>query len=226
MRAVTVAIAVALLVASATADFCNINATATTKVNLNTVQTYTGTAAGYRIDVSPCTAKNMTECDNKMAFGTVSKGNTVSCFMTAPTVTFDTATNTTKLAFSSELRSTLALLMNGSAVRRLTTKYVCDKAATTVVEDGAVYKSVTRELVVTFKTASACPFVPTAAPTQMPTTTAAPLPHGGDDDDKKLSTWAIVGIIAGCVVAVVVVAFVCFKCRSGESQAEGEYARV
>lgn len=221
MRAVTVAIAVALLVATAAADnFCNLNATSKTVVNLNTVQEFQGSADGYMVDISPCAKVNTTDCTE--AYGTVTKARTVSCFKSKPTVTFDPLTNTTTLTFDSQVQSTLAMLMAGGVVRRLRTKYVCDPTAANVTNGGATYSPVNFQLTINFRTAAACPFVPTAAPTPAP----QPIPHHDDDDDKKLSTWAIVGIIAGCVVAVVVVAFVCFKCRSSDSSAEGEYARV
>lgn len=218
MRTIATIVAVALIVATAAADnACFFNATSKTQVNLNGMADYRGTAAGYTIDVSPCVKVNSTDC--AMAYGSVAKGRTVSCFQNAPQRAFDTTTNTTTFVFNTAV-NTLAMLMEGSTVRRLRTQYVCDPAATNVTEDGSSYRQVDYQLTIKFKTAAACPFVPTPAPT--------PAPHVDhhDDDDNKLSTWAIVGIIAGCVVAIVVLAFVCFKCRSGESQAEGEYARV
>jgi len=193
MRAVTVAIAVALLVATAAADnFCNLNATSKTVVNLNTVQEFQGSADGYMVDISPCAKVNTTDCTE--AYGTVTKARTVSCFKSKPTVTFDPLTNTTTLTFDSQVQSTLAMLMAGGVVRRLRTKYVCDPTATNVTNGGATYSPVNFQLTINFRTAAACPFVPTAAPT--------PAPHhdDGDDNGKKIG--------AGIAVGVVVVIFV------------------
>jgi hypothetical protein len=220
MRSIAItAVALAMLAASASANYCYFNTTSgNATVNLNGIADYHGTAAGYTIFVSPCATVNTTDCG--AAFGTVSRGQSVSCFNTAPKRTFTTVGNvtTTSFVFDSQT-TTLAMLMQGATVRKLRTKYVCDPAATNVTEGPASYSAVTYELTITFYTAAACPIANTPAPTPAPT-------PGSDDDGNKLSTWAIVGIIAGCVVAIVVVGFVCFKCRSGDSQAEGEYARV
>jgi len=220
MRTIATVVAVALIVATAAADSgCVFNTTNGTVVDLNSVGQYRGHAAGYTIDISPCVKVNMTDC--MMSYGGVYKSRSSTCFKTAPSRQFDAVNNKTSFVFDSPA-TTLAMLMQGNAVRKLRTTYTCDPAATNVTESNSNYNAVKYELTINFNTAAACP----ASPTPAPTTTPAPSVDHGGDDDNKLSTWAIVGIIAGCVVAIVIVAFVCFKCRSTESQAEGEYARV
>jgi len=75
-----------------------------------------------------------------------------------------------------------------------------------------------------FSSPNACPTVaPTPTPSATPST-AAP-DNGGGDDDHKLSSWAIVGIIVAAVVVIVGVGIACWKCRS-KSVEDGDYSRV
>ena len=214
MRTIATVVAVALIVATAAADnACFFNATSKTQVNLNGMADYRGTAAGYTIDVSPCVKVNSTDC--AMAYGSVAKGRTVSCFQNAPQRAFDTTTNTTTFVFNTAV-NTLAMLMEGSTVRRLRTQYVCDPTATNVTEDGSSYRQVDYQLTIKFKTAAACPFVPTPAPTPAPH-----VDHHDDDDDGKT-------VAAAIAVAVVVVVFVgiggmilYFRKTAGSQDTEG-----
>ena len=230
MKAIALfALAASLLFAAAAADQCVIesgdvngermivNLTAVSAFDLQVVPMY-GLVSSAVVGLSPCQPKNFdATCGAGFAF--VEVGRMSACYATAPTSTANGTTNMTTMTFAPTRNQTSFLFAVAPAT--LTVSYVCNSAYGNTLHFDAGSQSSTGDITLVFATGAACP-VP-APPTVAPT----PLPNPDDDDDKKkLSTWAIVGIIVGCVVFLVIAVVGFMKCRNHEYGAEGEYSRV
>ena len=233
MKAVLICAALAVLAATASAvNVCVFEQTSTlgipeivnmTGALFDPEEGVTISGRAYRpFKFSPCEPAVFP--DNCTGYAYIKRGSAASCFAAPPKASaYNTTTNATTLTFSSARASMMALLL-GEKLTSLQAQMVCDEARADngLHLVGSMSSVVNGHMTIYFQTKSACavPIGPTEAPG-----TPAPI-SGGDDDKKGLTTWEIVGIIAGCVVFVVVVVFVIFQCRRSDTQAEGQYSRV
>lgn len=169
--------------------------------------------------LSPCTPMNFT-ADCKDSFAYLVSGSS-TCFSTPPINTVNGTGNTTAAFSTFKSGQVSSSFLSATTVTTLNVAYHCDEQGSNM--SLALQSAVLRDetLTMVFTTSAICNLVP--EPTPAPPTTTAPVDDG--DDDHKLSSWAIVGIIVGAVVLIVGIGVACWKCRSSNPE-EGEYRHV
>jgi len=167
----------------------------------------------YSVSINPC-APAVSECGSSIVGGSyvtlaaAAKGGRCASFSTEKSSTYDNSTLTIVYATADDSAEATLVIW-------------CDPTATeglTFVEGN--YTSSTGAAHLSFKSTVPCtPAVPTPSP-------ATPAPTDGGSDGGKLSTGAVVGIIAGSAVVVVSLGVAITKFRASSTSTDGTYTRV